>query len=216
MWRTAQHDGVGSLASSHTALSHDAQAGKIAAMIELPPEPASEPGIGAGTMTKSFSPRPQVHWTTRLRIALDVAAERRLPWASPARWMTALGVMAIVTSLASISAGVALSFVVATVLSVGSLMVMVSGPIIDRIMCRLHKRAARSDEITALRFYSRPGTWPVVRNAADDWLRSCPRLPITIAMILRWEGEAAAKIRAAMPPSKAEQAFAETQAFAFE
>ena len=124
--------------------------------------------------------------------------------------------MAIVTSLATISVGVAPSFVVATVLTVGSLMVIVSGPIIDRIMYRMHKRAARPDEIAALRFYSRPATWPVVRDAADDWRRSCPKLPITIAMILRWEGEAAAKIRAAMPPSKAEQASAQAQAFAFE
>ena len=95
-------------------------------------------------------------------------------------------------------------------------MVILSGPIIDRIMFRIHKCAARPDEIAALRFYSRPGTWSVVRNAADDWRRSCPKLPITIAMILRWEGEAAAKIRAAMPPSKAELAFAEAQALAFE
>ena len=100
--------------------------------------------------------------------------------------------------------------------ALGSLMVMVSGPIIDQIMYRMHQRAARPDEVAALRFYSRPGTWPVVRNAADDWRRSCPRLPITIAMILRWEGEAAAKIRAAMPPSKAAQASAQAQAFAFE
>jgi len=185
-------------------------------MIEPSPEPALEPGTGANTVTKSSSQQPQMHWTTRLRIALDVAVERRSPWASPRRWMTAFGVMAIVTSLATISVGVAPSFVVATVVIVGSLIVLVSGPIIDQTVYRMHKRAARPDEIAALRFYSRPGTWHVVRDAADDWRRSCPKLPITIAMILRWEGEAAAKIRAAMPPSKAEQASAQAQAFAFE
>ena len=162
-------------------------------MIEPSPEPAFAPGTGANTGTKSSPQRPQMHWPTWLRIALDVAVERRSPWASPARWMTGLMVMAIVSSLATVSAGVTLSFVVATVVILGSLIVLVAGPIIDRIMYRMHKRAARPDEIAALRFYSRPGTWPMVRNAADDWRRSCPRLPITIAMILRWEGEAAAK-----------------------
>jgi hypothetical protein len=167
-------------------------------------------------MTKSSSQRPKVNWPTRLRIALDVAVERRSPWASPPRWMTAFAGMVTVASLAATSAGVASSLVVAVVMIMASLMILLSGPIIDRIMYRMHTRAARPDEIATLRLYSRPGTWPLVRSAADGWRRSRPKLPITIAMILRCEGEAATQIRATMPPSKAEQAAAKAQVLAFE
>jgi hypothetical protein len=186
--------------------------GKIAIMIE----PASALRTGANSVIKSSSQRPKVNWPTRLRIALDVAVERRSPWASPPYWTTAFTVVVIVASLATISLGVAPSLVVATVMIMASVMILLSGPIIDRIMYRMHKRAARPDEIAALRFYSRPGTWPIVHSAADGWRGSRPKLPITIAMILRWEGEAATGIRATMPPSKTEQAAAQAQALAFE
>jgi hypothetical protein len=167
-------------------------------------------------MTKSSSQRPKANLPTRLRIALDVAVERRSPWASPSRWMTAFAGMVTVASLAAISAGVASSLVVAAVMIMASLMILLAGPIIDRIMYRMHTRPARPEEIAALRLYSRPGTWPIVRSAADGWRRSRPKLPITIAMILRWEGKAAAEIRATLPSSKAAQAASQAQAFAFE
>ncbi|UAJ12446.1 hypothetical protein [Polymorphobacter megasporae] len=179
-------------------------------------EPVTALGTGANSVTKSSSQRPNVNWPTRLRIALDVAVERRSPWASPLRWMTAFAGMVTVASLAAIWAGVASSLVVAAVMIKASLMILLSGPIIDRIMYRMHTRAALPEEIAALRLYSRPGTWPMVRNAADGWRRSRPKLPITIAMILRWEGEAAAEIRATLPPSTAEQAAAKAQVLAFE
>jgi hypothetical protein len=168
------------------------------------------------SVTKSSSQRPKVNWPMRLRIALDVAVERRSPWASAPYWMTAFAVIVIVASLATISFGVAPSLEVAAVMMMASLMILLSGPIIDRIMYRVHKHAARPDEITALRLYSRPGTWPIVRDAADGWRRSRPQLPITIAMILRWEGEASTQIRATMPPSEAEQAAAHARVVAFE
>ena len=167
-------------------------------------------------MKKSSTKLPNTNWPTRLRIALDIAVERRSPWASPPYWMIASAGIVIVASLATTSFGVASSLVVAAAMIMASLMILLSGPIIDRIMYRMHKRAARPDEIAALRLYSRPGTWPIVRSAADGWRRSRPKLPITIAMILRWEGEAATQIRATMPPSEAEQAAAKAQVLAFE
>lgn len=130
--------------------------------------------------------------------------------------MTAFAAIVTVTSLAAILARVAPSLVVATVMTMGSLMVLLSVPIIDRIMYRMHNRAARPDEIVALRHYSRPGSWPIVRNTDDDWRRSYPKLPITVSMILHWENEAAAEIRSTMPPSEVERAVARAQVLAFE
>ncbi len=148
-------------------------------------EPPNDPGKGADTVAKSSSQQPQVRWITQLQIALDVAMEQRSPWTSAPYWMTAFALVLIAASFTAVLSGVAPSLVVAAVIIMASLVILLLGPITDRIMSRMHKRAARPDEIAALRIHPRPGTWPMVRNAADDWRRSCTKLPITIAIILR-------------------------------
>jgi hypothetical protein len=93
--------------------------------------------------------------------------------------------------------------------------ILLSGPIVNRRVQRMHIRAARPDEIIALRKHARPGCWPLVRNAADEWRRRRPTFAITIAMILRWEDEANTKVLFLMPPTDAEQAVERAQALAF-
>jgi hypothetical protein len=160
--------------------------------------------------------QPAISWTPRLLVGLDVAAQRKSAWVS-------------MTACASILAMVLLAIATKLLLSVTSQQVIdaslmiyvaavwfVTGWIGDLLAYRRHRRPARADEIAVLRRYARLGTWPRVQTTAGRWRRNSPRYPITIAVILKWEDEAARKISAAVPPTVAEQAAVQAHALAFE
>lgn len=159
---------------------------------------------------------PLVPWTTRLWISFDVAVQRKSPWVSMTVGAFILASILLMAGVRMLLAGASLQVVYAALMTFVAVVWWLTGWIADGFIYRRHKRPARADEVAALRGHARPGTWPCVRAAAADWQRSAPRYPITIAVILNWEDEAVRKVRAAMPPTIAEQAAAKAQARAFE
>jgi hypothetical protein len=77
-------------------------------------------------------------------------------------------------------------------------------------------RAASPAEVAGLRHHSPGQEWAFFQTASADWRTLRLRMPIRIAIILRWQDEAVAKAREAMPPTVAEQAANRAQARAFD
>ncbi len=154
-------------------------------------------------------------WTTRLLIRLDVAVQRRSPLVSMTACVVYLAAVLLVVVAKLMLAGESLQVVYAAMMLFIAVVWWMTGWIGDRLIHRRHRRPARADEIATLRNHARAGTWSCIQDAAADWRHHRPRDPITIAMILDWEADAARKVRAAKPPTIAEQAAARAQALAF-
>lgn len=157
-----------------------------------------------------------ISWTTRLLVGIDVAAQRKSPWVSMTTCALVLAAIVLVAVTMMMLAGTSLQLIYAALGMFVAVQWWLSGRLIDAINYRRRGRPARPDEVAALRRHARPSTWSCVRDAAADWRRSVPQISITIAMILDWEDKAFRKVRAALPPTVAEQAAVRAQALAFE
>lgn len=160
-------------------------------------------------------PSPSIPLLTRLLVRLDVFAHHRAGLSLTVTFVIILGSVIpcafVLLWLARIDHRIAVAAWAAASMGLPGLALWIT----YRLAHRTTVRPARPDEVTALRRYCPGKDWIYVQNVAASWRRVFPT-PVTIAMILRWQDEAAARRRAAILPTMAELTTARDQARAFE